>query len=114
MNPGEVRKGRQCCGSRLRRSGCAQPWLCVGSCSHRRFCPGRCHVVRQPLDVRDQPYKFIIYLEGRIRVRGQFPSWCELAPRELSPAPAAAQSEGFSFTVPKVTLLVNADYSSLV
>lgn len=74
----------------------------------------RCHVVRQPLDARDQPYKFIIYLEGRIRVRGQFPSWCEPAPRELPPAPAAAQSEGFSFTVPKVTLLVNADHSSLV
>lgn len=46
--------------------------------------------------------------------RASFPLYANLRSRIALLAPAAVQNEGFSFTVPKVKLLVNADHSSLV
>ena len=45
---------------------------------------------------------------------GSFPLFANLLSRSALLALAAVQNEGFSFTVPKVKLLVNADHCSLV
>lgn len=67
-----------------------------------------------PLDALDRFYKFIMCLGGKTGRGGSFRLHASRLSRNALLAPAAEQNEGFSFTVPKEKLLVNAEHSSLV